>query len=307
MAWYCPRCSLTANVAGTCSRDGAALVPVGAQDLIGKTIDEYRIVARVGGGGFSHVYRAMHVRSELPVALKLLTQPIEHADSQRAITEARSAAAIRHPNVVQVYDFGTTDERRPYIVMEYLDGTSLAQRWHGPVPADQVVPVAIDILRGLRAAHKLGIVHRDLKPANVFIAKERAVIVDFGLAKLITDPNRPNFTVTGETVGTPRYMSPEQIQGKPIDGRSDLYSLGVMLFEAIAGEPPFDAASTYQLFTAHVENPPPALPRGVPRRLVAVIDRALAKDPGERYADADEMRRALDGKRRPRRWWSFWR
>jgi len=325
VAWYCPRCGQTEQVAGFCGRDGAQLVAVGAQDLIGHTIAEYQITGRLGGGGFGQVYRAVHVRSGLAVALKLLDRPA--ADSQRAITEARAAAAIRHPNVVQVYDLGLTSDGRPYIVMECLAGTTLAERWRSAMPASDVVPIAIDILRGLAAAHALGIVHRDLKPANVFVAggdagasgsfgeagasssfarRERVVIVDFGLAKMLADPAQPTLSITGAKLGTPRYMSPEQIQGKPLDGRSDLYALGVMMYEALSGEPPFSAGSTFQLLAAHVEQKPPALASNLPRPLVAVIERALAKDPAGRFASADEMRRALSSRRRAgarRRWW----
>ena len=318
MAFYCPRCGVTEEVAGFCGRDGAQLVAVGAQDLVGHTIAEYQIAGRLGGGGFGQVYRAAHVRSGLAVALKLLDRPIGSSDSKRVITEARAAAAIRHPNVVQVYDLGITTDGRPYIVMECLAGTTLAERWHGPQPVEDVVPIAIDILRGLAAAHALGIIHRDLKPANVFVAggtdagasasfarRERVVIVDFGLAKMLADPAQPTLSITGAKLGTPRYMSPEQIQGKPLDGRSDLYALGVMLYEAIAGEPPFEASSTFQLLAAHVDQKPPALATSLPRPLVAVIERALAKAPADRFASADAMRHALSSRRRAarRRWW----
>jgi serine/threonine-protein kinase len=297
------------------------LVAIGAQELLGHTIGEYTLTARLGRGAFGQVYRGVHVRSGLDVALKLLDQPVGDADHNRVINEARAAAAIRHPNVVQVYDLGLTSDRRPYVVMEFLAGSSLASRWRGVTPVEEVVPTVIEILRGLAAAHAAGIVHRDLKPANVFVTggidagasasfarRERVVIVDFGLATMLADPAQPTLSITGAKLGTPRYMSPEQIRAKPLDGRSDLYSLGVMMYEALTGEPPFSAGSTFQLLAAHVEQKPPELSRALPRPLVAVIDRALAKDPAERFADADEMRRALSSKRRrPRRrwWWPF--
>jgi len=262
---------------------------VGASDLIGHTLGEYRLIARLGGGAFGQVFRGVHVRSGHAAAIKLLDQPL----GQRVITEARAAAAIRHHNVVAVYDLGMTTDRRPYIVMEYLEGAPLSPRWYAArVPAAELVPIATEILRGLAAAHRLGIVHRDLKPANVFATIGRIVIVDFGLAKMLADPNAPNLTVTGASLGTPRYMSPEQIENRGVDGRTDLYALGVMLHEALCGKPPFEG-STYELFDAHLSREPPALPRDTPRELAAAILRALAKPPGDRFANADEMRRAL--------------
>src|SRR5258706_7275702 len=182
------------------------LVAPEAHDLVGRTLGEYAVLARIGGGAFGHVYRAIHPRSSLVVAIKLLDQPIDAAESQRAITEARAAAAIRHDNAVQVYDLGLTSDRRPYIVMEYLEGRTLGQLWSKRVPFANVLPIATAILRGLAAAHRLGIVHRDLKPENVFVTNDnRVVIVDFGLAKLLADANKPNLTVTGASLGTPPY------------------------------------------------------------------------------------------------------
>ena len=299
---------------------------VGAQDLVGRTIGEYVVQARLGEGGYAQVYRATHERSGHAAALKVLDPATDEVDALRMVSEARAAAAVRHPNVVQVFGIGHTDDRRLYLVMEFLEGATLAQLWQGRVPVADVVPIAIEILRGLAAAHKAGIVHRDLKPSNVFVTgggdasasssfpdasasssfarKQRVVLVDFGLAKRLGDPSA-QLTATGTSVGTPRYMSPEQVRGLPLDGRSDLYSLGVMMYEALAGEPPFAAASTFQQLSAHVSATPRDLPRDLPKPLAAVIDRALAKDPGRRFADADEMRRALSRRSRSsrRRWW----
>jgi len=312
VGYYCPQCGQDAADAGMCARDGAQLARVSSHDLLGRKIGDYIALANLGGGTFGQVYRAIQPRSGAVVAIKLLRQPID--DAQRVITEARAAAMIRHGNVVAVYDLGLTSDRRPYIVMQHLEGTSL-RRWLAPGMAlDRLVPIASDILRGLAAAHRLGVVHRDLKPDNVFVTDhagrpagaigsvtrgkptQRAIIVDFGLAKLIADPHSPNLTVTGESIGTPRYMAPEQIRCQPIDGRTDLYALGVMLYEALAGRPPFTDEATYALFDAHVNRPPPALTElrpDLPPAVCEVIERALEKDPAARFTGADEMRRAL--------------
>src|SRR5262249_19596764 len=162
-------------------------------------------------------------------------------------------------------------ERRPYIVMQYLEGASLARSWARRVPLAEVLPIANAILDGLGAAHAVGIVHRDLKPENVFVTvDQRVVIVAFGLANLLADPSSPRLPVTGASIGTPRSMSPEQIRGRPVDGRTDLYALGVMLYEALAGAPPFDASSAFQVLDAHVNAPPPLgqLPHDVPAHVV---------------------------------------
>jgi serine/threonine-protein kinase len=297
VGFYCPQCGQDAADAGTCARDGTPLARVSSHDLLGRKIGDYLALANLGGGTFGQVYRAVQPRSGAVVAIKLLRQPID--DASRVITEARAAAMIRHGNVVAVYDLGLTADRRPYIVMQHLEGVSL-RRWLVPgIGLDRLVPIASDILRGLAAAHRLGVVHRDLKPDNVFVTLKpapRAIIVDFGLAKLIADPHSPNLTVTGESIGTPRYMAPEQIRCHAIDGRTDLYALGVMLYEALAGRPPFTDEATYALFDAHVNRPPPALTElrpDLPPAACAVIERALEKDPAARFSGADEMRRAL--------------
>jgi serine/threonine-protein kinase len=314
VAFYCPRCGHCGE-AGACPRDGVTLAPVGSHDLLGHQVGDYVVLASLGGGSFGRVYRAIHARSGAVVAIKLMQQPVGDAanDAQRVIREARAAAMIRHANVVAVYDLGVTSDRRPYIVMQHLDGTTLRLRLAPRAAITELAPLAADILRGLAAAHDRGVVHRDLKPDNVFVVDQprtRAVIVDFGLAKLVADPRAPHLTITGESIGTPRYMAPEQIRGKPVDGRADLYAVGVMLYEALAGEPPFIGESTFQLFDMHVNQPAPSLAAARPDLSVAVcevIDRALAKNPADRFPDANAMRRALAAAvaTKQRRRWPF--
>jgi len=279
---------------------------VSSHDLIGRTLGEYVVLAALGGGSFGTVYRAIRPRSGAIVAIKLLHRAITDAESQRVITEARAAAGVSHPNVVQVYDLGLTSDRRPYIVMQYLEGVPLARHTGAPLPIDQVTSIAKDVLRGLGAAHAKGVVHRDLKPDNIFVtAQGRAAIVDFGLAKLVADPKAPHLTVTGEALGTPHYMAPEQIRGKPVDGRADLYAVACVLHTLLAGRPPFDAPTTFQLFDAHLHQAPPhvaTLRPDTPAPLAAAIWRALAKEPDQRFPDARSMLYAIQGRRRRRTW-----
>ena len=268
------------------------------------TLGDYQLVEHLGGGGFGQVYRAIHARSGAQVAIKRFDLAVTDRHAQRAIVEARAAASIDHPNVVKVLDLQLDAGGRPYLVMELLEGETLRVRWARGAAAAEVVATGEAILRGLAAAHARGVVHRDLKPDNVFVTRDgRVVIVDFGLAKLIGDPMR--LTSTGQVIGTPMYMAPEQIRGKPIDPRTDLYALGAMLHEALGGKPVFDAGTTFQMFEAHCSRPVPPLPPSVPARLARVLERALAKEPAARWPDATAMRRALSAasQRRPR--WPF--
>lgn len=297
MGWYCPRCGHEAEVAGSCPRDFEPLSRVSSHDLLGRRLGEYTVLASLGGGSFGTVYRAVHARSGMLVAIKLLHQPIDHAESHRVLTEARAAAMMQHPNMVQVYDLGLTLDRRPYIVMQLLDGTSLARVMREPLPVALALSLAKDILTGLGVAHSRGVIHRDLKPDNIYVCAGRGVIVDFGLAKLIADPRAPSLTMTGDAIGTPTYMAPEQIQSAMTDGRADLYAVACVLFEMLSGRPPFQG-STFVLFEAHCKHPPPSIATlrpDVPPHVDAAITRALAKDPTARFADAAAMQRALAG------------
>ena len=273
--------------------------------MIGRQLGDYKILEAVGGGSFGTVYRAEHVRSGNRVAIKLLHLSIASAESQRVINEARAAVAISHPNVIKIYDLALTSDRRPYIVMQLLEGAPLSRVLERGVSTELAVAMASDILRGLAAAHARGVIHRDLKPDNIFVEHGRAVIVDFGLAKLLADPRAANMTATGEAIGTPHYMAPEQIRNSNVDHRADLYAVGCMLYQMLAGRPPFDATAPFLLFDAHINHAPPQIPRtDLPPHLSAAVMRALAKDPAERFQDADSMRRALSSPaaKRVRKW-----
>nr|HEX4318006.1 serine/threonine-protein kinase [Kofleriaceae bacterium] len=293
MPWFCATCGELADSPGGCPRDGSPLEASAGLDLVGHAVGDYTCTARLGGGGYATVYTAVHRRSLAAFALKLFRAPVTAADAGRVVVEARAASAIQHHNVVRVFDAQLDAQGRPFLVMELLDGPTLRDVIGRPF--FELLPLFLDVLAGVDAAHRVGIVHRDLKPENVVVTPARgAVVLDFGVAKIIEDPLSPSLTVTGERLGTPRYMSPEQITGGAVSPRTDVYALGVMLYEAIAGAPPFPSDAVFALFQAHLSaEPPPLAARGIAPRLAAVVERALAKDPARRFADAGELRRAL--------------
>lgn len=299
---YCPSCGYTADAGGACPTcrggpQGVLLLRVSAQDLLGRQIGDYRILTKLGGGAFGTVYRATHVTTRSMVALKLLAHPIDHADSQRVVIEARAATKIAHPNCVEVFDLQQTADRRPYIVMELLDGVPLSKVMRQRLSVAEALTLISDVLHGVGAAHQHGVVHRDLKPGNIFIANGKAVIVDFGFAKLISDPKAPNLSITGEVVGTPAYMAPEQISaGRDVDGRTDLYAIGCVLYEMLANRLPFVGKTALQMMGAHLNQvalPVTAYRPDCPKAVSDAIAKAMAKNPDDRFANADDMRAAL--------------
>jgi beta-lactam-binding protein with PASTA domain len=284
----------------------------------------YRLVARIGSGGMADVWCATDQELGRRVALKVL-HPRFAADPQfveRFRREASHAAGLQHPNVVAVFDRGEWDGT-PYIAMEHIEGPTLKEivRDRGALPPALAVDVVVQILRAARYAHKHGIVHRDLKPHNVILDEEgRVKVTDFGIARA----GASQMTETGAIMGTAHYLSPEQAQGLPVDGRSDLYSIGVILYELLTGRVPFDAESPVSIAVRHVSEPPipPAeINPAVPPALDAVTLRALAKAPEDRFQDADAFIAALQAARdapleatayapvvveeepRGRRWW----
>ncbi|MFB7246645.1 protein kinase [Streptomyces populi] len=259
----------------------------------------YRIDAKLGSGGMAEVFRAYDTKLARTVALKVMLADLSSDDGYpaRFRREARAMAALSHPQVVAVHDMG--DEPVPYIVMELVEGHSLADllvaRRRLPVP--QALDLASQVLAGLAAAHAHGLVHRDIKPGNVLLAADgTAKVADFGIARA-AEGTGTILTRTGLMIGTPHFMSPEQVLGRSgIDPRSDLYSVGVMLFQMLTGRLPFEADSGYSIGYLHLTAPPPTLASlGVAAGPVveAVLARALAKDPDQRYPDAESMRAAL--------------
>ena len=264
----------------------------------------YRLESRIATGGMGEVWRATDTSLGREVAVKVLKS--EYADDplfrSRFEVEARHAAALHHPGVASVYDVGESAllgradgsaVPRPFLVMELVDGQPLSALLRGGRPLD---PQAVrDLLAqaadAIGAAHRAGIVHRDVKPANLLVTPDRRVkITDFGIARA---SDGLGLTGTGQVMGTPQYLSPEQARGATATPASDVYSLGVVAFECLAGHRPFDADSPVATALAHLNDPVPALPRSVPADLAAVVRRAMSKDPEQRYADGDAFAAAL--------------
>ncbi len=271
------------------------------EDLIGKQLGPYQITKFLGEGGMAAVYEAYQASMERSVALKILPRSLS-ADAQfvkRFEQEAKSLAQMQNPHILPVFDFGT-DEGYTYIVMPLIKAGTLSDLMKGqPLTFKQIRTIGMDLADALDYAHSRGLVHRDVKPANVLVDERgNCMLMDFGIAKLVESSAK--LTNTGGIIGTPAYMSPEQGQAQPLDGRSDLYSLGVILHEMATGRAPYDAETPIAIVLKHISEPPPR-PRtvnpNVPEKLERVILRCLAKKPADRYATghalAEDLERAL--------------
>ena len=304
----CPHCGGEYETdARFCPKDGTALRPKGGGDaLIGRVIaDRYHVLKSVGEGGMGRIYLAEHVRMNRQCALKVMRPNLVHdADSAaRFGREASNAARIIHANVATVFDYGET-EGLVYLVMEYVDGEPLGeiiQRGGALAPA-RALEIAKQVTDALTAAHELGIVHRDLKPDNIIVTKSKsgrdvAKVVDFGIAKAIAESPDRRLTETGLVIGTPEFMSPEQLVGDPADARSDIYSLGCILYLMLVGSPAADAPTRDAMLKRRLSELPPHpshARRDLPPELDAIVVRMLAISPADRYQSAAELRAALD-------------
>ncbi|MFM8321118.1 MAG: serine/threonine protein kinase [Chloroflexota bacterium] len=270
--------------------------------LLGSTLGgRYRLEELLGQGGMSAVYRAVDPNLRRRVAVKLIHSHLSNQPEflRRFEEEAAAVASLRHPNIIQVYDFNH-DQGTYYMVMEYVAGETLQDRLKklnessGRLAFADVVRYAAGVCDAVDYANRLGMIHRDIKPANIMLDENgQAILMDFGIAKIVGGQKH---TLTGAVVGTALYMSPEQIRGDVLDGRSDIYSLGVTLFEMVSGRPPFESDSTMSLMMMHLTDPVPdlrALRPGVPDGLASIIEKALGKTPAERFGSAAEMAAAL--------------
>jgi len=286
-----------------CPNDGQPLQAL--ESLIGKLLDgRYRIESLLGSGGMGVVYRATHIHLDTQVAVKILNPELVANQSaiERFRREARAAGRINHPNAIQVTDFGVTAEKIVYLVMEIVCGPSLREviQQERAIDYRRAVSLMDQVCAAVEAAHQSGVIHRDLKPDNILIQRlgsaEKVKVLDFGIAKLReqTPSAASNFTLTekGTIIGTPQYMSPEQCRGEELDNHSDIYSLGIILYEMLSGRIPFDGGTPYEIIAKHLKDAPrpvremlPAVPESIER----VVMRAIEKEPPLRQSSATEL------------------
>ncbi len=289
------------NEATFCFVEGAELLELPDPRVGTLLVGRYVVQEVIGEGGMATVYRARHKLVDRPVAVKIMN-PLLASDPvvrERFRREARSAQKLAHPNIIEIYDQGDTEDGTCFIVMELLDGESLSQViGRGPMPIDRAVHVMIQVARGVARAHDLEIIHRDLKPENIFLSKREdgsdfVKVLDFGIAKSRSDSR---LTGQGELFGTPQYMAPERILGQDTGGSSDLYALGVVFYEMLTGELPFNAPDVATFFIKHMNEPAPSLRShvpNVPAALDELILRMLGKSPEDRPVDAHRVHQEL--------------
>jgi serine/threonine protein kinase len=274
--------------------------------LPGRKFGPYRILGFIASGGMGEIYaaerRAESDRRLKPVALKVISP--EHAHDWRIVErfkrEASISKAIRSPNVIRVYEFGESDDGKAFLSMELLAGEELFERLCRvrTIPLDELADIALQVLSGLGDIHKTGFIHRDMKPENIFLARqpdetEIAKILDFGIAKRREERSDPLLSVAGQIYGTPEYLAPEQAINPDVDPRADIYSLGVMLYEAASGSLPFHGETAYAVIASHQNTPVPVLPSSVDPEFAEIVYTAMAKNPADRFQTADEMAQIL--------------
>ncbi len=311
---YCSRCGTqnkdTAKFCDSCGLDLTATTPVGALgepqeiteiDMVRKELDEeYEIVDELGRGGMAIVFKAKEKQLDREVAIKVLpfSLAFDKEFVERFQREARTSAKLEHPNIIPIYRVGKSG-RIIYFVMKFLRGKPLSSvlGTRGSLPPGEIRKILAEVARALAYAHKKEIVHRDIKPDNIMFDEHgHAVVTDFGIAKAASGGK---LTGTGMSIGTPHYMSPEQAKAQPLDGRSDIYSLGVVAFQCLTGSVPFDGEDSFSIGYKHImeEIPTPALENPEKRQLFDIIRRMMAKTPAQRFQNADELVSVLEGGR----------
>ncbi len=295
-----------------CPKDRTMLLTPQKDELIGQILnDRYKVVEEVGRGGMSAVYKGIHELMDRTVAIKvLLPQLVSDTISiKRFQQEAQAASHLQHPNVITVYDYGFVASGQPYLVMDFLEGESLSDiiRHEKQTTTKRMIPIFMQACEALEHAHQKGVIHRDLKSSNIMLIdfegkKDFVKVVDFGIAKLMPSSGKQsqNLTQTGEVFGSPIYMSPEQCMAQSLDARSDIYSMGAMMYEALTGQPPLMGNSIIDTMQMHMSTPPKPFREirpdlEIPEALERVVLKALAKKPEQRYQSMQELRDALEG------------
>jgi serine/threonine-protein kinase len=281
-------------------------------ELIGQILnDRYKVVEEVGRGGMSAVYKGIHELMDRTVAIKVLLPQLvsDQISIKRFQQEAQAASHLQHPNVITVYDYGFVASGQPYLVMDFLEGESLSDiiRRDKQVPVKRMIPIFMQACEALEHAHQKGVIHRDLKSSNIMLIdfegkKDFVKVVDFGIAKLMPSSGKQsqNLTQTGEVFGSPIYMSPEQCMAQSLDARSDIYSMGAMMYESLTGQPPLMGNSIIDTMQMHMSTPPKPFREtrpdlDIPEALERVVLKALAKKPEQRYQSMQELRDAMEG------------
>jgi serine/threonine protein kinase len=333
----CPACGTTyADASKFCTKDGTKLVPQGSAtdpmavsgprstaaavrgepkaapahaNLVGQTLDKrYKIERKLGEGGMSFVYLATDIATQAQFAIKVLSEALSHDANAMARLRREAALGMRlaHPNVCHIMRLGETEDGLVYVVMPYVNGEILADRNNrlGHIPLSDTVKFVKDMAAGLSVAHELKIVHRDLKPENVMICKspdgsEQAVVMDFGLAKeRKAEGELQKLTATGIILGTPEFMSPEQLRGKPLDPRTDIYSLALMTYEMLTGKLPFQGRTQQEMMIARLRSDPMPIRRmrpelDIPEAVEKTLAKAMSRNPDDRYQTVVEFADAL--------------
>jgi len=291
-----------------CAKDGNALATILVQDLDGTLVSgRYKIEKEIGRGGMGVVYQATQLGLDRKVALKMLLSDLSKDDIgwKRFEIEAKAASSLNHPNIIKIYEYAVSEFGLPYMVMDFVEGESLGEMLDRKVRlnAQETLPLFIELANALNHAHKRNVLHRDLKPSNIMLIKNDddeiiPLILDFGIAKIFTQPGKAalNLTKTGEVFGSPLYMSPEQCMGQPLDPRSDIYSLGCILYQALSGDLPIKGENFLNVLFNHMNAKPQSLDAvslKIPEELVKVVYKCLSKSPTERYETMTQLKSDL--------------